>query len=203
MAVAERFRTPSPISEEEREDRPEPYTREQFAALAANYPDLRMELTKEGKLIIMPPSGGESSNQSSIVGGFLFVWSRQDGTGMTFDANGGYDLPNGATRAPDASWLLRTRWEALMPEQRKKFLPLCPDFLAEVLSPTDSLKETRAKMEEYIQNGTRLAWLINPRRKQVDVYRLGQEVEVLDTPVSLSGEDVLPGFTLNLVEIWG
>ncbi len=117
---------------------------------------------------------------------------------MTFDANGGYTLPNGAIRAPDASWLLRTRWAALTPEQRRKFLPLCPDFLVEVLSPTDSLSETREKMLEYIENGARLGWLINPRRKQIEVYRPGQEVEVLDNPAIISGEPVLPGFTLNL-----
>lgn len=183
------------------DDAPEPYTQEEFAAMAASYPDLRLELTKEGKLIIMPPSGGESSYRSSTVSGFLFVWSRQDGTGMTFDANGGFVLPNSATRSPDASWLLRSRWEALTPEQRKKFLPLCPDFVVEVLSPSDSLPETREKMQEWIENGARLGWLINSRRRQVEIYRLGQDVEVLDNPLTLSGEDVLPGFVLDLKDI--
>ncbi len=186
---------------EEQEDVLEPYTREQLTSLAAQYPDLRMELTKEGRLIVMPPSGGESSHQSSIVGGRLFAWADQDKTGVTFDANGGYNLPNGGTRAPDASWLRRDRWDALTPEQRQKFLPLCPDFLVEVLSPTDSLTETRQKMEEYKENGARLGWLINPRRRQVEVYRLNRDVEVLNAPVSLSGEDVLPGFVLDLAGI--
>ncbi|MDQ2798743.1 MAG: Uma2 family endonuclease [Armatimonadota bacterium] len=180
------------------EDAPEPYTHEEFAALAAAYPDLRMELSREGRVIMTPPSGGESSHQSSVVGGRLFAWSEQDGTGMTFDANGGYALPNGATRAPDASWLLRSRWNVLTPEQRRKFLPLCPDFVVEVLSPPDSLAETQEKMREYIENGTCLGWLINPRRKQVEVYRPGQDVEALDNPASVSGDPVLPGFTLNL-----
>ena len=202
MTVSEVVRPNTHTLVETVEDAPEPYTREQFASFADIYPDLRMELTKEGKLIIMPPSGGESSHQSSTVSGLLFIWSRQDGSGLTFDANGGYDLPNGATRAPDASWLRRERWEALTPDQRRKFLPLSPDFLVEVLSPTDSLMETRRKMEEYFQSGSRLGWLINPRLKQVEVYRLGQEVEVLENPVSLSGEAVLPGFTLDLKEIW-
>jgi len=200
MTVAEAVR-PSQALAEEPEDVLEPYTREQFASLTAQYPELRMELTREGKLIIMPPSGGESSHQSSIVGGRLFAWSDQDKTGVTFDANGGYNLPYGGTRAPDASWLRRDRWDALSPEQRQKFLPLCPDFLVEVLSPTDSLMETRRKMEEYKENGARLGWLINPRRKQVEVYRLGQEVEILNHPTSLSGEDVLPGFVLDLTGI--
>lgn len=196
MAVAEVKRPV--IQDMEELDAPTPYTREQFASFAAAYPDLRMELSREGRLIMMPPSGGESSHQSSIVGGRLFAWSEQDGSGMTLDANGGYELANGATRAPDASWLLRTRWDALTPGQRKKFLPLCPDFLVEVLSPTDSLAETRQKMQEYIENGTRLGWLINPRRNQVEVYRPGQDVEVLENPASVSGEPVLPGFILTL-----
>ena len=174
------------------------YTSEEFAVFAANYPDLQMEMTREGKIVIMPPSGGESSNQSSIAGGRLFAWNDQHRLGFTFDANGGYNLPGGGTRAPDASWVSRDRWEALTPEQKRKFLPLSPDFAVEVLSPTDSLLETRTKMVEYMASGTRLAWLINPRTKQVEIYRMGQDIEILDAPVSLSGEEVLPGFVLNL-----
>ena len=183
------------------DDAPEPYTPEEFAALAASYPDLRMELTREGRLIIMPPSGGESSYRSSTIGGRLYIWSEKDGTGITFDANGGFVLPNGATRSPDACWLLRTRWDALTREQRQKFPPLCPDFVVEVLSPTDSLPETRDKMQEWIDNGARLGWLINSRRKQAEIYRPGQAVEVLNAPATLSGEDVLPGFVLDLTDI--
>ena len=192
---------PSTSVADEADDVPEPYTREQFASLTAQYPELRMELTREGKLIIMPPSGGESSNQSSTVSGWLFVWNQQNKLGLTFDANGGYNLPSGGTRAPDASWLRRERWEALSPEERQKFLPLCPDFLVEVMSPTDSLTETRRKMEEYRENGARLGWLINSRRRQVEIYRPGQDVEILNAPRSLSGEDVLPGFVLDLTGI--
>lgn len=201
MAVLE-----APVSSPSRpavwDDAPEPYTQEEFAALAASYPNLRMELTREGRLIMMPPSGGESSYRSSTVSGFLFIWSRQDDTGITFDANGGFVLPNGATRSPDASWLLRSRWEALTREDRQKFPPLCPDFVVEVLSPTDSLPETRDKMQEWIDNGARLGWLINSRRKQVEIYRPGQEPQVLDNPMALSRDDVLVGFVLDLKEIW-
>ena len=200
MAVLEAFVLP-PSRPVLRDDAPEPYTQEEFATLAASYPDLRMELTREGRLIIMPPSGGESSYQSSTVSGFLFMWSRQDGTGMTFDANGGFILPNGATLSADAAWLLRTRWEALTPEQRKKFPPLCPDFVVEVLSPSDSLSKTQDKMHEWIDNGARLGWLIDSRRKQAEIYRPGQDVEVLNYPATLSGEDVLPGFVLDLKDI--
>lgn len=200
MTVVEAVR-PLLFVADEQEDVLEPYTREEFASLTAQYPELRMELTREGKLIIMPPSGGESSNQSSTVSGWLFVWNQQTKLGLTFDANGGYNLPNGGTRAPDASWLRRDRWDALTPEERQKFLPLCPDFLVEVMSPTDSLAETRRKMEEYKENGARLGWLINPRRRQVEIYRPNRDVEILDMPKPLSGEDVLPGFVLDLAGI--
>ena len=196
MTVANAMRPVLPIVEETKES--EPYPAEQFASLATTYPDLQMELTKEGKLIIMPPSGGESSNQSSITGGRLFAWNDQTRLGFTFDANGGYDLPAGGTRAPDASWVRRDRWEALTLEQRRKFLPLSPNFAVEVLSPMDSLNETHTKMLEYMDSGTQLAWLINPRRKRVEIYRPGREVEILDNSSSLPGEDVLPGFVLNL-----
>lgn len=199
MTVAEATRPMT--AAEEQEDDLEPYTREEFASLTAQYPELRMELTREGRLIIMPPSGGESSNQSSTVSGWLFVWNQQTKLGLTFDANGGYNLPNGGTRAPDASWLRRDRWDALTPEERQKFLPLCPDFLVEVMSLTDSLTETRRKMEEYLENGARLGWLINPRRRQVEIYRPNRDVEILNHPTSLSGEDVLPGFVLDLTGI--
>lgn len=198
MAAAEAVRPVRNATEENAEDLPEAYTQAGYAAFVSAYPDLRTELTKDGKLIIMPPSGGESSHQSSIVGGRLFAWSELDGTGMTFDANGGYVLPNGAIRAPDASWIPRTRWNALSPEQKRKFMPLCPDFVVEVLSPTDSLAETQEKMREYLENGARLGWLINPRRKQVEVYRQGQDVEILVDPAFVSGDPVLPGFTLSL-----
>ncbi len=198
MAVLEAEQKPISKSRSMGVEEAQLYTSEQFAVLAVNYPDLRMELTREGELIIMPPSGGESSNQSSIAGGRLFAWNDQNRLGFTFDANGGYDLPNGGTRAPDASWVRRDRWESLTPEQRRKFLPLSPDFLVKVLSPTDSLSETRMKMVEYLASGTRLGWLINPRRQQVEIYRAGQEVEIMDNPSSLSGEDVLPDFMLSL-----
>lgn len=190
------------LPEEESRDVLESYTQDQLVSMTTAYPDLQMELTREGRLIIMPPSGGESSNQSSIAGGRLFAWNDQNRLGLTFDANGGYNLPNGGTRAPDASWVRRDRWEALTVEQRRKFLPLSPDFAVEVLSPTDSLNETQTKMAEYIASGTRLAWLINPRRQEVEIYRAGQEPEIIDNPASLSGEDVLPGFVLSLEGIF-
>lgn len=202
MTTAEAVRPSSRVPPEGSDDAPEPFTQEQFASLAANYPDLRLERTKEGRLLIMPPAGGESSRLNFKIDVKLGIWSEQDDTGECFDSSAGFTLPNGADRSPDVAWVERSRWDALTPEQKKKFLPLCPDFLVEVLSPTDSLSETREKMQEYLDNGARLGWLINPRRKQVEVYRPGQEVEVLDNPTILSGEAVLPGFTLNLMEIF-
>jgi Uma2 family endonuclease len=125
-------------------------------------------------------------------------WADTNELGIAFDSNGGFKLPNGADRAPDASWVKIERWNALTPEQRQKFLPLCPDFVVELRSPTDSLKATREKMQEYIDNGARLGWLIDQKNKRVEIYRQGQDVEILQSPTTLLGEDVLPGFVLDL-----
>jgi Uma2 family endonuclease len=122
--------------------------------------------------------------------------------GKVFDSSTGFKLPNGADRSPDASWVKLERWNALTPEQQKKFPPLCPDFVVELMSPSDSLKETQDKMKEYRDNGAVLGWLINRKSRQVEIYRLNQEVEVLESPAAVSGEDVLPGFILNLESIW-
>jgi len=125
-------------------------------------------------------------------------WADTNELGIAFDSNGGFKLPNGADRAPDASWVKIERWNALTPEQRQKFLPLCPDFVVELRSPTDSLKATREKMQEYIDNGARLGWLIDQKNKRVEIYRQGQDVEILQSPTTLLGEDVLPGFVLDI-----
>jgi Uma2 family endonuclease len=128
----------------------------------------------------------------------LMNWADTNELGIAFDSNGGFKLPNGADRAPDASWIKIERWNALTSEQRQKFLPLCPDFVVELRSPTDSLKTTQEKMQEYIDNGARLGWLIDQKNQRVEIYRQGQDVEILQSPASLSGEDVLPGFVLDL-----
>ncbi len=177
-------------------------TDEQFFQLCQANKDLRFERTATGDLIIMSPAGGETGNRNGRLNQQLFNWSDTDNTGIAFDSSTGFKLPNGADRSPDASWVKLERWNALTPEQQTKFLPLCPDFVVEILSPSDSLKVTQEKMKEYRDNGARLGWLINRRTKQVEIYRIGQEVEVLDNPTRISGEDVLPGFVLNLVAIW-
>ena len=173
-------------------------TDEQFFQLCQNNRDLRFERTANGGLLIMPPTGGETSNRNARLTQRLMNWADTNELGIAFDSNGGFKLPNGADRAPDASWVKIERWHALTPEQRQKFLPLCPDFVVELRSPTDSLKAMREKMQEYIDNGARLGWLIDQKNKRVEIYSQGQDVEILQSPTTLLGEDVLPGFVLDL-----
>lgn len=177
-------------------------TDEQFYQLCQRNQDLRFERTAQGKLIIMPPAGGETGNRNGRLTQQLFNWNDVDATGIAFDSSTGFKLPNGANRSPDAAWLTLERWNTLTPEQQEKFIPLCPDFVVELLSPSDSLLTAQAKMQEYIDNGARLGWLLNRKAKQVEVYRPSQAIKVLQAPETLSGEDVLPGFTLNLAQIW-
>jgi Uma2 family endonuclease len=173
-------------------------TDDQFFELCQKNRDYRFERTSDGELIIMPPTGGETSNRNARLTQRLMNWADTNELGIAFDSNGGFKLPNGADRAPDASWIKIERWNALTSEQRQKFLPLCPDFVVELRSPTDSLKTTQEKMQEYIDNGARLGWLIDQKNQRVEIYRQGQDVEILQSPASLSGEDVLPGFVLDL-----
>ncbi len=175
---------------------------DRFFELAGLNRDLRMELTTEGDLIVMPPAGGESSQRNAEITIQLGSWAKHDGTGATFDSSGGFRLPNGAVRSPDASWVERTRLAALTDEQRRKFLPLCPEFVVELRSPSDSLNVLQGKMQEYLENGAKLGWLIDPENKRVYVYRPGEPVRELKNPESVSGDPVLPGFVLDLREIW-
>ncbi|BAY74192.1 hypothetical protein NIES25_06020 [Nostoc linckia NIES-25] len=179
------------------------FTDDQFEQIIAVNKDLRLELTAQGELVIMPPTGGETGNRNFDLLGQLWFWNSKNNLGKAFDSSTGFKLPNGATRSPDASWIKLERWDALIPQQRKKFLPLCPDFAVELVSETDDLEDTQAKMHEYLANGLKLGWLINPKEKQVEIYRPNQVPEVLQFPTSLSGEDVLPGFILNLQSIFG
>ncbi|OYD94295.1 hypothetical protein CDG77_11665 [Nostoc sp. 'Peltigera membranacea cyanobiont' 213] len=177
-------------------------TDEQFFQLCQNNRDLRLERTAEGELIIMPPTGWESGNRNSRLTQRLGNWADADGTGLAFDSSTGFKLPNGANRSPDASWVSQERLEALNPDP-DKFLPLAPDFAVELRSASDSLKTVQQKMQEYIDNGVRLGWLIDPQNQQVEIYRPGRDIEILRSPTSLSGEDVLPGFILDLAQILG
>ncbi len=173
-------------------------TDDAFYALACANPDLKFERTREGELIVMPPTGGETGKRNGDIFGALWVWNQQQQLGITFDSSTGFKLPNGANRSPDVAWMLLARWEALTPDQRRQFPPIAPDFVVELRSDTDSLPVTIAKMQEYIDNGVRLGWLLDPKTKQVEIYRQGQDKEVLSSPTSLSGEEVLPGFVLDL-----
>ena len=177
-------------------------TDEQFFQLCQNNPELRFERNANGELIIMPPTGGETGNKNARITQQVMNWTDVDGTGIAFDSSTCFKLPNGANRSPDASWVKLERWNALTDEEKQKFPPLCPDFVIELLSPSDSLKTTQEKMEEYMDNGVCLAILINRKFRQVEIYRQGREVEVLDSPATVSGEDVLKGFVLNLGMIW-
>lgn len=177
-------------------------TDEQFWQLCQENDDLRFEATATGKLIIMPPTGSLTSERNADLNFQLKAWSRQNNLGKVFDSNGGFRLPNGAKRAPDASWVKIERWNALTPEEQDTFAPLCPDFVVELMSPNDTLAETREKMAEYMANGAQLGWLINRKQRQVEVYHPDQEVEILDNPDTVSGEDILPGFVLDLSTIW-
>lgn len=177
-------------------------TQEQFFDLCQQNREVRLERTAQGELIIMPPAGGGSSARNATVNGQLYLWYHRHRSGMIFDSSGGFILPNGATRSPDASWVSQEQMAGVSDQQLDKFLPLCPDFVVEILSPTDSLPKTLEKMNEYIANGAKLGWLINPRDKQVLVYRPGRAVQILENPSSLQGDPELPGFVLNLDAVW-
>ncbi len=174
---------------------------DQFFQFCAANRKLRIERTAQGKIIIMSPTGGETGRRNAEINRQLGNWAKQDGAGVVFDSNTEFRLPNGANRSPDASWILKSRWEAIPEPEREKFPPTCPDFVIELLSPSDNLEETQLKMQEYIANGARLGWLIDPKNKRVWAYT-GDGVQILDRPKALSGEPLLPGFTLDLTEIF-
>lgn len=164
--------------------------------------DLRIERNAQGELIIMPPAGGETSERNAEITMQLRQWAKREGEGVTFDSSAGFRLANGSVRSPDAAWLKRSRFDILTAEERKKFLPLCPEFVVELRSPTDSLSMLQEKMQEYIDNGAQLAWLIDPEQKRLYVYRAGEPAQELDQPETVSGDPLLPGFVLDLREIW-
>lgn len=179
-------------------------TQQQFAALAAVNRDLKLERTAQGELIVNPPTGWETGAYNWSISGELYLWWRNSGEpGQAFDSSTGFILPNGTTRSPDASWVSQERWQALAPEQKGTFANICPDFVVELRSSSDRVELLQAKMREYIDNGALLGWLLDPQQRQVEIYRPGLEVQVLENPESLSGEEVLPGFVLNLRRVWG
>jgi Uma2 family endonuclease len=173
-------------------------TDEQFYQLCRSNPDLSIERSAKGALIVMTPVGGEGGSYESEFGIDLGIWNRQSQLGKTFSSSTLFKLPNGGDRSPDAAWVELSRWQALTPEQRRKFPPIAPDFVIELRSPTDDLELLRAKMLEYMDAGVRLGWMFNPQDQQVEIYRQGHPNELRQLPTELSGEEVLPGFVLSV-----
>jgi Uma2 family endonuclease len=177
-------------------------TEDEFFRFCQINRDLRIERSAQGEMIIMPPAWSETGARNASITFQVAVWAKQDRTGIIFDSSAGFTLPNGAVRSPDTSWIKRERFEALTKEERQKFAHICPDFVIELRSETDRLPAVQAKMREYMENGARLGFLIDPRTRRVHVYRPGRRVEILRDPEAVSGEPVLPGFALDLHEIW-
>jgi Uma2 family endonuclease len=176
---------------------------EQFYQLCRNNPDLKFERSAHGDLIIMPPTGGDTGRCNMELSADFAIWNRRSKLGVCFDSSTCFKFPNGADRSPDVSWILQERWDALSEQDKAKFPPIAPDFVLELMSPTDTLPETQAKMREYMENKVRLGWLINRKSRTVEIYRSGQEeAEVLVSPLELFGEDVLPDFTLSTGILW-
>jgi Uma2 family endonuclease len=174
----------------------------EFAELCRLNPELQLERTSEGDLVIMAPTGGKTGRRNAKLNARVTTWAEQDGSGQVFDSSTLFTLPNTAKRSPDVAWVLNDRWNALSAQEQEQFPPLCPDFVVELRSRTDSLGALKEKMEEYISNGARLGWLIDPLERKVHIYRDGTHPEVLEDPQEVSGEALLKGFVLDLQSIW-
>lgn len=180
-----------------------PMTDEQFFEFCQENRDLRIERNPFGEISIMPPAGSETGYREMNIGGQLWVWAEKDGTGIAFSSSAGFKLSTGAERSPDAAWLRLDRWNTLTPDQKKRFAPICPDFVIELRSPSDSLQALQKKMEEYqAEPGFQLGFLLDPEQRRVYIYRPNQSPETLENPSSVSADPVLPGFELNLSKIW-
>ncbi|MBW4605324.1 MAG: Uma2 family endonuclease [Calothrix sp. FI2-JRJ7] len=177
-------------------------TDDQFYQLCQDNPELKFERNQWGQLIVMPPTGGETGKRNAKLTARFVLWNEQTELGEVFDSSTCFKLPNGPDRSPDVSWIQIDRWNALTSREREKFPPIAPDFVLELMSPSDSLSETQAKTREYMSARVRLSWLIDRKNRRVEIYRLGQDVEILDSPATLSGEDVLPGFVLDMRLVW-
>jgi Uma2 family endonuclease len=177
-------------------------TADQFCEFCQANKDLRIERTAQGKVIVMPPTSADTGNRNVNIAAQLWNWSEQDGTGICFDSSAGFTLPNGATRSPDASWIKLERWNALTPKQQASFAPIYPDLAIELRSASDTLISLQEKMQEYIENGVSLGWLIDRKNRRVHVYRPNQSPEILQTPEFLFGDPELSGFVLPMAKIW-
>ncbi|NEO32263.1 MAG: Uma2 family endonuclease [Symploca sp. SIO3C6] len=175
---------------------------EQFIELAGANRDIRLERTAQGELIIMSPTYSDTGASNAEIGGQLWSWNNKTKLGIVFDSSTGFHLPNGATRSPDASWISLEQWNSLIPQQRQKFASICPDFVVELRSQSDSLVSVQRKMHEYLENGLRLGWLIDKQNRKVEIYQPGEEVKILNNLTELSGGKILPGFILDLSKVW-
>ncbi|MDB9485865.1 Uma2 family endonuclease [Dolichospermum circinale CS-537/01] len=171
---------------------------DQFYQLCQINEDWKLEQTAKGELIIMPPVGAISGNRESEFNADVVIWNRQTQLGKVFSSSTVFILPHGGKRSPDVAWIANKRWESLSVEERERFPKICPDFVIELRSRTDSLGQLQDKMQEYLHSGLRLGWLIDPQNQQVEIYRQNQSVEIVLLPTILSGEDVLPGFILEV-----
>jgi Uma2 family endonuclease len=180
----------------------EKITDDEFENFCRHNPDVEIELTKEGKLIIMPPTGGETGIRNFTLIGLFFNWLEKDKTGVGFDSSTVFILPNGAKRSPDLAWMKNAKWNRLSDENKKKFPPACPDFVVELRSPSDALVNLQNKMTEYRENGAALGWMIDPIERKVHVYRANEETEILENPETVSGEPLLANFSLEMKKIW-
>ena len=178
-----------------------PITERQFEQLCAQNQDTKFEMTSQGKLIVMSPTGSESGRQNADLLTQISIWNRQTKLGVVFDSSTGFTLPNGAKRSPDVSWIEISRWNKLTQKQKRGFAPIAPDFTLELLSPNDRLQDTQGKMEEYLECGVKMGWLIYPDETRVEIYRLGEDIEIVDFDRDLSGEDLMPGLVVKLDEM--
>ena len=178
-----------------------PITDEQFEQLCTQNRDTKFEMTSRGELIVMSPTGSESGRKNGDLFGQIWYWNRQSKLGVVFDSSTGFTLPSNAKRSPDVTWIEISRWNELTQLQQRKFAPIAPDFVLELLSPNDRLEDVQLKMKEYRECGLKLGWLIYPDEKRVEIYRLERETEILIAPQSLSGENLMPGLVVELDEI--
>lgn len=178
-------------------------TSDEFFDLCQANPTLQMERTAAGEVVIMSPVGSTNSARNAGITAQLWLWNDETQLGIAFDSSGGFHLPNGADRSPDAAWVLQERWNRLTARQQQKFAPICPDFVVELRSSSDFMEGLRDKMQEYLDNGALLGWLIDPETRTVEIYEPGEEVETLHNPERVAGDPILPGFVLNMKRVWG
>lgn len=175
---------------------------DEFVAFCTANKDLRIERAASGEVLVMPPASSGTGYRNLSVGAQLWIWAESDGTGFAFDSSAGFTLPNGAVRAPDAAWIKQDKWNALTEREQDSFAPICPDFVIELRSSSDALRTLQAKMQEYIDNGASLGWLIDPKARTVSIYRPDRAPQRLDNPDRVSGDPELPGFSLPMAKIW-